>query len=73
MTDTVDKNKNDESSSHSILDFLIRIVPHAKKLPICQEGEHDWVLIDGTGYDYKADYYLCEKCELKISRREFEL
>lgn len=70
MNNADEKNKKDKST-HSVLDFLIRMTQY-KKPPVCK-GEHDWALVDGIGYDYKSDYYLCKKCELKIPRREFEL
>ena len=66
-------NNNMKNTSHSVLDFLVRIIGHEKKLPICEKDLHVWVLIEGTGYDYKGDYYLCKKCEHKIPRQGFEL
>ena len=67
MADTDEKNK----SEHSVLDFLVRKIKHEKKPPICK-GDHDWVLIDGKGYDYKSGYYFCKKCESRMSRQDFE-
>ena len=35
-------------------------------------GDHDWELVYGSGYDYKYDYYQCKKCERKIYRYDLD-
>ena len=50
-----------------------RKIKTKRKKPICLENQHNWELIDGNGYDYKADYCRCKKCETRIPRQEMDL
>ena len=58
--------------SDTTMNFVHRIIKRNSRPPICEGGNHEWMLISGQGYDYNSDYYLCKKCERRIFRYDFE-